>query len=130
MRRHIGVVYNHIDVISTSVAPLVGVVCFVKQEVGRVIDSWLGVVVCCVGSREGEVEGTSCVLWLDGAADGEVGTFQHLLPLLLPLGNPIYSGEYADVWLEQQICKKTRMIRRNRRYLNRVTHEIEPKLET
>ena len=56
--------------INTSVVPLVGVVCCRKQEVGRVIDSWLGV----VGSSGGEVEGASCILWLDGAADDEAGT--------------------------------------------------------
>ena len=62
---------KNIDVVNTAVVPLVGVVCCRKQEVGRVIDSWLGVVVCCVGSSEGELEGASWVLWLDGAAHGE-----------------------------------------------------------
>ena len=118
MRQHIGVIYNNTDVINTSVAPLVGVVCIRVGEVGRVIDSWLGVVVCGVGSSEGEVEGASCVLRPDGADDAEVGTLQHLLPLLLPRRNPVCSGEplllprrdpvcsggRADVWLEQQIC--------------------------
>ena len=61
----------NIDVVNTAVVPLVGVVCSRKQEVGRVTDSWLGVVVCCVGSSEGELEGASWVLWLDGAADGD-----------------------------------------------------------
>ena len=107
MREHIGVIYNNIDVISTAVIPLMRVICFRIREVGRVIDSWLGVVVCCVGSSEGEVEEASCILWLDGTADGEVGTFPHLMPLLLPLRSPVYSGEYSDVWLKQEICNKT-----------------------
>ena len=110
MRRHIGVIYKGIDVISTSVAPLVGVVCFREQEVGRVIDSWLGVGVCCVGSSEGEVEGSSWVLWLDGTTDGELGTLQHRQPLLLALRNPLYGGEERNVWLKQRICKKTNVI--------------------
>ena len=110
MRGNIGVIYNNIDVINTAVISLVGVVCCSKQEIRRVIDSWLGVGVCCVGASEGEVEGASLVLWLDGAADGEVGTLQHLLPLLLALGNPVYGGEEGDGWLKQQIWNKTEVI--------------------
>ena len=69
---------RNIDVINTAVVPLVGVVCFRKQEVSRVIDSGQGVGVCCVGSSEVEVEGASRVLWLDGAADGEAGNLKNL----------------------------------------------------
>ena len=94
---------RNIEVINTAVVPLVGVVCFRKQEVSRVIDSCQGVGVCCVGSSEGEVEGTSRVLWLDGARDGEVGTLHHLLRI------PVDGGEYCDVWI-QYICKKTEVI--------------------
>ena len=100
---------EHSDLINTAVVSLVGVVCCRKQEVGRVIDSWLGVGVCCGGSSEGEVEGACWVLWLDGTADGEVGTLQHLQPLLLALRNPVYGGE-GDVRLKQQICIKTEVI--------------------
>ena len=93
--------------INTAVVPLVGEVCYRKQEVGMVIDSWLGVVVCCVGSSEGEVEGASWVLWLDGAADGETVTLHHLWPLMLALRNPVHGGgEEGDVWIKWQICKK------------------------
>ena len=109
MRKHIGVIYINIDVISTAVIPLMGVVCFRIQEVGRVMDSWLGVVVCCLGSSEGQVEGSSWILWLDGATDGEVGTLHYLQPLLLSLRNPIYGGEEGDVWLKQQICNKIKI---------------------
>ena len=100
---------EHSDLINTAVVALVGVVCFRKQEVGRVIDSWLGVGVCCGGSSEGEVEGACWVLWLDGTADGEAETLQHLQPLLLALRNPVYGGE-GDVRLKQQICIKTEVI--------------------
>ena len=85
--------FRNIGVINTAVVPLVGVVCFRKQEVSRVIDSCQGVGVCCVGSSEGEVEGTSRVLWLGGARDGEVGTLHHLLRI------PVDGGEYCDVWI-------------------------------
>ena len=60
----------------------------------------------CLG--EGEVEGASWVLWLDGAADGEAGTLHHLLPLLLALRNLLYGGEEADDWLKEQICNGQR----------------------
>ena len=103
---------EHSDVINTAVVSLVGVVCCRKQEVGRVIDSWLGVGVCCVGSSEGEVEGSSWVLWLDGTDDGEVETLNLLKPLLLALRNPKYGGKEANVRLKQQICNKTEMIGR------------------
>ena len=73
------------DVINTAVASLVGGLCSREQEVGRVIDSWLGGVVSRVGGAEGELEGASWVLWLDGAADGEGGAPDHLSPLLLGL---------------------------------------------
>ena len=82
--------------VETAVVPLAGVVCCWEQEVVRVIDSREDEGVCCVGSSEGEVEGASWVLWLDGASDGEVGTLHHLLPLLLALGNPLYGGEEAE----------------------------------
>lgn len=39
------VMRKNIEVINTSVASVVGGLCSRKQEVGRVIDSWLGVVV-------------------------------------------------------------------------------------
>ena len=53
MRKDIGVIYDHVDLINTAVVSCVGVVRGRKQEVGeqevvRVTDSWLGVVVCCV----------------------------------------------------------------------------------
>ena len=35
---------ENVDVINTAVVPSVGVVCGREQEVGRVIDSWQGVV--------------------------------------------------------------------------------------
>ena len=70
------------------------------------IDSRQDVCVCGVGSSEGEVEGASWVLWLDGASDGETGTLHHPLPLLLALGNPLHGGEEADGWLRQQICEE------------------------
>ena len=68
---------NNVEVINTAVVSLVGGLCSRKQEGCGVIDSWLGVVVRCVGGGEGELEGASWVLWLDGAADGEVGAHQH-----------------------------------------------------
>ena len=105
---------KNMDVINTAVIPLVGGVRCRKQEVGKqevvkVTDSWLGVVVCRVGSSEGEVERASWILWLDGATDGEVGTLHYLQPLLLSLRNPIYGGEEGDVWLKQQICNKIKI---------------------
>ena len=74
---------ENVDVINAAVVPLVGVVCSIKQEVGRVIDSWQGVVLHCVGGGEEELEGTSLVLWFDRACDGEVGAPEHLKLLLL-----------------------------------------------
>ena len=99
-------------VINTAVGPLVAVVCCRKQEVGRVTDSWLGVLVCCVGSSEGELEGASWVLWLDGAAHGDARTLKNLLSLLPVLMNPSYGleGGEGDAWLEQQICNKREVI--------------------
>ena len=64
------------------------------------IDSWLDVGVCGVGSSEGEVEVASWVLWLDGAADGEAGTLYHLQPLLLALRNPVNGAYEGDDWLK------------------------------
>lgn len=97
------------DVINTAVVSLVGGLCSRKQEVGRVIDSWLGVVVSCVEGGEGELEGASWDLGLDGAADGEAGAPGHLEPLLLGLGDPVHRG-HRDVWLNQQVCKHTEMM--------------------
>ena len=98
----------NVDVIHTAVVPLVGVVCGRIQEVGRVIDSWLGVAACCVGSSEGEGEDTSWVLWLDGAGDGEVVTLHHPWPLMLAPRKPVHEGGgEADVWIHGQICNKT-----------------------
>ena len=74
--------------IHTAVVPLVCVVCSKKQEVGRVIDSCEGVCQGCVRASEGEVEGASWVLWLDGAGDGKAVVPEHLQPLLLVLGGP------------------------------------------
>ena len=54
---------------------------------------------CCVGSSEVEVEGASWILWLDGAADGEVDTIGYLQPLLVALRNPVSVREHVDVWL-------------------------------
>ena len=101
---------KNIDAINTAVASLVGGVCSRKQEVSRVIDSWLGVVVCCVGGGEGELEGASWVLRLDGAADGEAGAPVHLKPLLLGLGDPVHGRRHRDDWLNQQVCKHREMI--------------------
>lgn len=92
---------KNMDVINAAVVSLVGGLCSRKQEVGRVIDSWLGVVGCCVGGGEGELEGASWVLWLDGAADGEAGAPGHMKPLLLGLRDPVHGG-HRDVWLNQQ----------------------------
>lgn len=68
---------ENVEVINTAVVSLVGGLCCRKLEGGRVIDSWLGVVVCCVGGDEGELEGASWVLWLDGADDGEIRAHQY-----------------------------------------------------
>ena len=101
---------KNIDAINTAVASLVGGVCSRKQEVSRVIDSWLGVVVCRVGGGEGELEGASWVLRLDGAADGEVGALAHQKPLLLGLGDPVHGRRHRDDWLKQQVCKHREMM--------------------
>ena len=98
------------DVINTAVASLVGGLCSRKQEVGGVIDSWLGVVECWGGGGEVELEGASWVLWLDGAADGEGGAPEHVKPLLLGLGDPVHRGGPRDVGLKQQVCKHREMI--------------------
>lgn len=74
------------------------------QEMGRVIDSWLAVAVCCAGGGKGELEGAPWVLWLDRAADGEVRAPGYLKPLLWGHGDPI-SGGHRDHWLSQQVCK-------------------------
>ena len=96
---------ENIDAINTAVVSLVGGVCIRKQEVGRGIDSWLGVVEERVGGGEGELEGASWVLRLDGAADGEAGAPEHLKPLLLGLGDPVHGRRHRDDWLKQQVCK-------------------------
>ena len=82
-----------------------------------VIDSWLDVGVCGVGSSEGEVEVASWVLWSDGAADGEVVTLHHLQPLLLALRNPLNGVYEGDVWLKQHICNKTEVIGSKNRFI-------------
>ncbi|KAF3850503.1 hypothetical protein F7725_012275 [Dissostichus mawsoni] len=61
-----------------------GRLCSREQEVGRVIDSWLGVV-----SGGAQQEGASWVLRLDGANDAEGGASEHLEPLLLGPGDPL-----------------------------------------
>lgn len=61
------------DVINTTVVPLVAMVCSRKQEVGSVIDSFLGVSVCCFTNGEHKLRKASWILWFNGAADGEVG---------------------------------------------------------
>ena len=91
-----------LEVINTDVAALMGELCSRKQEVGRVIDSRLCVVVCCAGGGEGELEGASQVLWQDGAADVEGGALGHLEPLLLGLGDPVLGGGHRDVGQKQQ----------------------------
>ena len=101
---------KNIDAINTAVASLVGGVCSRKQEVSRVIDSWLGVVVCCVGGAEGELEGASWVLRLDGAADDEAGALESLKPLLLGPGDPVHGRRHRDDWLKQQVCKYREVI--------------------
>ena len=65
MRFFISVIYNNIDMISTAVVSLVGVVCFRKQEVGkqevgRMIDGWLGVVLSCVETAVFHLVGVVC----------------------------------------------------------------------
>ena len=104
------VMRKNIDVINTAVASLVGGLCSRKQEVGGVIDSWLGVVECWGGGGEVELEGASWVLWLDGAADGEGWAPEHVKPLLLGLGDPVHGGGPRDVGLKQQVCKHREMI--------------------
>ena len=65
MRFFISVIYNNINVINTAVVSLVGVVCFRKQEVGkqevgRMIDGWLGVVLSCVETAVFHLVGVVC----------------------------------------------------------------------
>ena len=104
------VMSENIDAINTAVASSVGWVCSRKQEVSRVTDSWLGVVVCCAGGGEAELEEASWVLRLDGAADGEAGAPVHLKHLLLGLGDPVPGRRHRDDWLNQQVCKHREMI--------------------
>ena len=101
---------ENIDAINTAVASLMGGAYIRKQEVSRVIDSWLGVAVCYVIGGEGELEEASWVLRLDGAADGEVGAPAHQKPLLLGLGDPVHGRRHRDDWLKQQVCKHREMI--------------------
>ena len=91
---------ENVDLINTAVVSLVVVVWSRKEEVGRVIDSCVGVSQGCVGAGEGEVEGASWVLWLDGAGDGEAVVLEHLQPLLLALGDPSHGGRQGDNRLE------------------------------
>ena len=94
------------NVMNTRVVSLVGLVCQSKREVNsvyRIVHSHQFGFVCYVF----HVEVAFFVLWLGGAPDGEVGTLQHLQPLLLGLGNPVHGGEECDVWLQQEICNKT-----------------------
>ncbi|KAF3850471.1 hypothetical protein F7725_012243 [Dissostichus mawsoni] len=93
------------DVINTAVVSLVGGLCSREQEVGRVIDSWLGVVV----SGGAQQEGASWVLRLDGATDGEGGASEHLEPLLLGPGDPVHGGGHRDVGLKQLIWREREM---------------------
>ncbi|KAF3856153.1 hypothetical protein F7725_016876 [Dissostichus mawsoni] len=69
-----------------------------EQEVGAVIDSWLGVVV----SGGAEQEGASWVLRLDGAADAEGGASEHLEPLLLGPGDPKRNSGATTAAVQQQ----------------------------
>ncbi len=92
------------DAINTAVVPYVGVVSSKEQEVGRVIESWQGVVLGCTGGGEDKLEGTPFVLRCDRANDGEVGAYEHPEPLLLGLENPRSGGRGVDVWLSQEIC--------------------------
>ena len=75
-----------------------------RTEVGRVIDSWQGVVLWCSWVGQNKLEGASWVLWQDGAADGEVGAHEHLKPLPIGLRNPVNIGSEGDVWLSQKTC--------------------------
>lgn len=102
------VMRGDIDVINTCVVSMMGGRCSRKQEVSKVIDSWLGVVVCCVGGGEDELEGASWNLWVDGAADCEAGASEHLKPLLLDLGDPVYVDDW---WRHLLICKHRRVNR-------------------
>lgn len=98
-------------VIKTAVTSLVGGVCCMKQEVGRVIDSCLGVVVWCVGGSERELEEASRVLWLNGAADVEAGASKNLKPMLLGFRHHIHGGRHRDDWLNQHFCKHTQTMK-------------------
>lgn len=96
------VMRENVDVIDTDVVSLVGGLCSRKQEVCRVIDGWLSVVVWCVGGGEDELEGASWVLWLDGAADGEAGALQHCGKPLMLL-RCIHGG---DDWPNEEVWKR------------------------
>lgn len=87
---------KNVYVINAAVISLVGGLCCRKQEVGSVIDSCLHVFGCFV---ESELERASWELWLDGAADGEVGASGYLTPLLLGVGDPVHGGQIDD-WLK------------------------------
>lgn len=99
---------ENMDVINTAVAPLVGVVRSREQEMSGVVDGWQGVVLCCAGGGEDQLEGTPLVLWFNRACDGEVGAHEHLKLLPLGLGDPVSGGGGGDVWLGQKTCSKTR----------------------
>lgn len=86
------------DVINTSVIPLVGVVSSREQEIGRVIDSWQGVVLSSTGGSKEQLEGSSLVLWFSRTCDGEVRAHEDLHQPLLGLGVSIHSRQ-GDVWL-------------------------------
>ncbi|KAF3857660.1 hypothetical protein F7725_010861, partial [Dissostichus mawsoni] len=75
------------QVINTAVVSLVGGLCSREQEVGAVIDSWLGVVV----SGGAEQEGASWVLRLDGAADAEEEEFRRTTAAVQQQQSPMAS---------------------------------------
>ena len=66
------------DLINTGEVSLVGLGCSREVEGGRVIDSWEGVVQGGVEADEGEMEGSSWILWLDGAGDVEAVVLKQL----------------------------------------------------
>ena len=111
------VIGENIEVINTAVLPSLGGLCSREQEVGRVIDSWQGVVLWCSWGGQNKLEGASWVLWQDGAADGEAGAHEHLNPLLIGLRNPVNEGSEGDVWLSQKICQHNGRWNMNHLYL-------------
>ena len=64
------------------------------------VDSWEGVVQGGVEAVEGEMEGSSWILWLDAAGDAKGEALKNLRPLLLAFGDPVHRGRQQDCRLE------------------------------